>query len=132
MILKNRALDADNYTGERNSLSITKRRERKTMENVAIQIAEAERDLRAEAEKLSLSEVKAFTEKLTQVERMEIARHLEGQARYMVRLATYIEARAGYGGSDNGHDLAVKAQNDKEFAVAKALGYTSPKRDIRF
>lgn len=53
----------------------------------------------------------------------------EGFAIWLIRAATYLNARIYL---MQGHDQAVKAQNRVARMVRKALGYTYPRQDITF
>lgn len=65
-------------------------------------------------------------------DRGEVARKLNAQAEYLVRVASYFEERYGYGCGDQGHAAAVKAQNRVATRVRRALGFSIPKQDINF
>lgn len=81
--------------------------------------------LKDEAMKLALVQAQAFADGLTESERAEVARHLEGAGRYLLRLSVYLEARSGFGCGDIGHDVAVKTQNGRARRISKALGYSA-------
>lgn len=48
------------------------------------------------------------------------------------RMSAYIDARGGEGGQDNGHETAVKEQNQRAAKVREALGFRHPNADINF
>ena len=81
-------------------------------------------ELKGEAATLSLLEARPFAEKMTLEERRTVASWLENQARYMLRVARYLEIRGGFGDrGDLGHQKAVQEQNRAAVKVDKALGY---------
>lgn len=46
------------------------------------------------------------------------------------RMSAYIDARGGEGGKDNGHDAAVKNQNDCAAKIREAFGFQHPRADL--
>jgi hypothetical protein len=46
------------------------------------------------------------------------------------RMSGYIDARGGEGGRDNGHEAAMKEQNQRAAKVREALGFQHPNADI--
>lgn len=49
-----------------------------------------------------------------------------------VRMAAYIDARGGEGGTDKGHITAVKSQNHQAEKIRALLDYQNPKDDMNF
>jgi hypothetical protein len=46
------------------------------------------------------------------------------------RMSAYIDARGGEGGKDQGHEAAVKHQNECAAKIREALGFQHPKADL--
>lgn len=78
-------------------------------------------ELTERAKTLTLTDAQVFAEGLTEFERADLARHLEAQAEFLTRLATYLDERAL--GRD--HATAVRRQNTVARQVRRAFGYHS-------
>lgn len=61
-----------------------------------------------------------------------IANRLRELAVGAIRMAAYVDARGGEGHGDQGHEAAVKAQNDLAENVRNVLGYQHPRDEITF
>jgi len=48
------------------------------------------------------------------------------------RMSAYIDARGGEGGKDQGHEAAVRQQNDRAAKIREVLGFQNPRADLEF
>jgi len=68
----------------------------------------------------------AKVDRMTDLERQQLIREIDGIACRAAELGGYLADRYGYGGSDRGHKAAVKQANKQGRAVwMKALGYNA-------
>lgn len=81
-------------------------------------------------ENVAPSKLKAYCDKRSGPELGALSDALDGLIQHAAWIGGYIDMRHGNGCGDQGHKFAVREANTRLAKIRKALGYTSPRRDI--